>query len=499
MVHLDKENDIEILRQTALMLERENQRLVAKIVELTRELSALKGKDPTQLRLQIERLKQQLAERNRRIFGDSSERRPNPETPTQREEKPALPQKGHGPREQPKLPVVEQIHALDGADQTCPSCGGTLEEWKGQFEESEEVDVVERSFVLKKHRRQKYRCRCQGCIETAPGPLKLREGARYSVDFAVEVAVGKYLDHLPLERQVRIMKREGLLVDSQTLWNQIEHAAGLLLPAYEGLGRRALAEPVVGADETRWRLLGAKGQDEGEAKRWQVWAVATPRAVSYQIRDSRSAVAAEAVLRGFKGVVMCDGYAAYKTLANNNPELTLAHCWAHVRREFVEIAPMYPKETTEVLDLIGELYQIEALCPAGSDGDALRAELRNTRSREIVGQIKDWAESTPALGESALGKAIAYMAGIWSGLVRFLEDPRIPIDNNGTERVLRGIVVGRKNHYGSRSKRGTEVAALFYSLLESAKLVGDEPKAYLRRALFAALRGEPIPLPGDAV
>jgi transposase len=500
MVHLDRETDIEILRQTALMLERENQKLVAKIVELTRELSALKGKDPTQLRLQIERLKQQLAERNRRIFGDSSERRPSPEvSPTQSEDKPAPPQKGHGRREQPQLPVVEQTHVLDGADQTCPACGGTLEEWPGQVEESEEVDVVERAFVLKKHRRQKYRCRCQGCIETAPGPLKLREGARYSVGFAIAVAVGKYLDHLPLERQVRIMGREGLAVESQTLWDQIERAAGLLLPAYEGLQRRALAEPVVGADETRWRLLGAKGKDEGEATRWQVWAVATPRAVVYQIRDSRSAVAAEAVLRGFKGVVMCDGYAAYKTLANNNPDLTLAHCWAHVRREFVEIAAIAPKETTEVLDLIGELYQVEALCPAGPDGDALRAELRNTRSRALVGRIKAWAESTPALGESALGKAIAYMAGIWSGLVHFLDNPRIPIDNNATERALRGVVVGRKNHYGSRSKRGTEVAALFYSLLESAKLVGEEPKAYLQRALFAALRGEPIPLPGDAV
>lgn len=500
MVQLDKEDDIEILRQTALMLARENQKLVEKILALTRELNALKGKAPTALRQQIERLKQQLAERNRRIFGDSSERRSHPETPPQgRADKPAPPQKGHGPHKQPQLPVVEQTHVLDDADRACPACGGTLEEWQGQFEESEEIDVIERTFVIKKHRRQKYRCRCQACIETASGPLKLREGARYSVAFAIAVAVGKYLDHLPLERQVRIMGREGLVVESQTLWDQLERAASLLLPAYEALQQRALAEPVVGADETRWRLLGAKGKDEGEATRWQVWAVATPRAIVYQIRDSRSAAAAEAVLRGFKGVIMCDGYAAYKTLANNNPELTLAHCWAHVRREFVEIAAVAPEETTEILDLIGELYQVEALCPAGPEGDALRTELRNMRSREIVGRIKAWAASTAALGESALGKAIAYMAGIWSGLVRFLDDPRIPLDNNATERGLRGVVVGRKNHYGSRSRRGTEVAALFYSLLESAKLVGEDPRAYLQRALVAALRSEPIPLPGDAV
>jgi transposase len=86
-----------------------------------------------------------------------------------------------------------------------------------------------------------------------------------------------------------------------------------------------------------------------------------------------------------------------------------------------------------------------------------------------------------------VGKAISYMLGLWPGLTRFLEDPRIPLDNNATERGLRGMVVGRKNHYGSRSKRGTEVAALFYSLIESAKLAGAEPKAYLLRAARAAL------------
>ena len=91
------------------------------------------------------------------------------------------------------------------------------------------------------------------------------------------------------------------------------------------------------------------------------------------------------------------------------------------------------------------------------------------------------------LPESGLAKAIDYMLGMWKVLTRFLDDPRIPLDNNQTERGLRGLVVGRKNHYGSRSRRGTQVAALFYSLLESAKLCGVEPKAYLLTATHAAL------------
>ena len=494
-MRLEQETDIEILRQAAKLLERENKRLVDKIAELTRELLALKGGDSEQIKLRIAELEQQLARRNQMLFGDSSERREGADDKRRDEVKPKEPQKGHGPREQPKLPTLEVLHELDEADRICPACGGDLQPWQDGFEDSEEIDVIERRFVIKKHRRQKYRCGCNGCIETASGPLKLCDGARYSVDFAIEVAVAKYVDHQPLERQVRTMSREGLEVESQTLWDQIERVARLLSPAYQALIAYVLSKPVVGADETRWRLLGAKGKDEGEATRWQVWAVAAPDAVTYQIRDSRSADAARAVLDGFEGVVMCDGYSGYKSLAKRNPSVTLAHCWAHVRREFVEIQDSFPSETSAVLDLIRELYEIEALCPAGPPGDALRAELRTQRSSAIVERIKAWASSTQTLPESGLGKAISYMAGIWSGLVRFLKDPRIPIDNNATERALRGVVVGRKNHYGSRSRRGTEVAALFYSLVETAKLTGDEPKAYLRRAVFAALRGEPIPLP----
>jgi transposase len=89
------------------------------------------------------------------------------------------------------------------------------------------------------------------------------------------------------------------------------------------------------------------------------------------------------------------------------------------------------------------------------------------------------------------------MTGLWTGLTRFLDNPRIPLDNNAAERAERGPVIGRKNHYGSRSRRGTEVAAIFYSLVESAKLAGVEPKTYLHLAVIAALTGQPIPLPHE--
>jgi transposase len=178
------------------------------------------------------------------------------------------------------------------------------------------------------------------------------------------------------------------------------------------------------------------------------------------------------------------------------PRFTLAHCWAHVRRKFVEAEPHYPAPCGEALALIGQLYTVERAGPrldGGMDDMSraealrLRATLRAEQSAPLVAELRAWAHRQRALPESSLGKAIAYMLGLWPGLTRFLEDPRIPLDNNATERGLRGMVVGRKNHYGSRSKRGTEVAALFYSLIESAKLGGVEPKAYLLQAVRAAL------------
>ncbi|MDI1437703.1 IS66 family transposase, partial [Polyangium sorediatum] len=284
-MNFETENDPDILRQAALLLERENQRLAKEIIKLTAELIALKGGDSEQMKLRIAALEQQIAQKNRLLFGKTSERRANGEggAPPEPPEPPKPPQKGHGPKAQLSLPIEEVVHKLDEADKVCKSCGGALVEWEGQFETSEEIDPVPRRFVLKKHKRQKYRCGCGGCIETASGPEKLFEGARYSIEFAAEVGVDKYGDHAPLERQVRKMRREGLLVESQTLWDQLERAARLLAPGYEALFQYVLSRGVIGADETRWPLLG-----KNEPSRWHAWSVVAPDAVAYRILEGRS-------------------------------------------------------------------------------------------------------------------------------------------------------------------------------------------------------------------
>jgi transposase len=475
--------DEEQVRTAAKLLERENERLLREVLELKQKLNAVQGNSVEQMQLLVE-LEHKLAIRDKMLFARSSEKRGISAQPVA--EKP--PQTGHGPREQKELGVVERIHELDAADRFCTSCGEPLSEMTGQFEESAEVDSLERQFVLVRHKRKKYRCKCGGCVETALGPDKLIVGGRYSIDFAVSVAIAKYADHLPLERQVRVMKRQGLTVDSQTLWDQINALAKWLAPLHDRGHAHVLAQPVIGADETFWRLM-----ESGDNKRWQTWAVCAPNAVSYRIRDSRSAIAASEVLGDYAGTILCDGYSAYESLKKRGGRFQLAHCWAHVRRKFIEAEESAPEPCKQVLDLIGELYAVERECTSDDE----RARERAARSRDLLKRIHAWALEQRALPQSPLGKAIRYMGDLWPGLVRFIDEPRLALDNNATERALRGVVLGRKNHYGSRSERGTEVAALFYSLIESAKLAGVEPDSYLRRAAHAAVRGEPLLLPHE--
>ncbi|MGB5504338.1 MAG: IS66 family transposase [Polyangiales bacterium] len=447
----DLKRDPERLHQAAALLEAENKRLIEKNLELQARVDALQGKDPGTLQMRIAELEQQLSVRNQALFGDKSEKR---NRAARRADKKKV-QNGHGPRDQAELPRLEQVHTLDRADEMCPKCGAQLREFAGQFEEADEVDVVERRFVLVKHKRQKYRCDC-GCIETAEGPPKLQKSGRYSIGFATVVAVGKYADHLPLQRQVVQQRRQGLQIASQTLWDQLLSLSAHLGPAYEALHDHVLSHPVLGADETTWRLMGQKGVTS--TKRWQVWALSAPDAVVYQLHPSRGADAAEQLLQDFSGTVMCDGYSAYQSLKKRRRDLKLAHCWAHARRKFVEIEESFPKPSEEALALIAELYRIEREIEGKPPDERLR--IREQRAGPVVQEIHRWALQQRALPQSPLGKAIAYLGKHFDGLRAFLTDSAVPLDNNRTERAMRGVVLGRKNHYGSRSERGTQVAAI---------------------------------------
>jgi len=501
MSRLEEITDVKTLQQVASHLEKATVRQSKQIAKLRAENARLRGTD-LDPQMELELLKEQLAALQRMVFSSSSERRPSDKKGA--DDEPEKARRGHGPKSQPNLPVEEVTHTLEEEDRACSICGQTLDKMGDQAEESSEITVVGVEYKILKHRRQKYRCRCNEQVMTAPGPAKLIPGGRYSVDFAVHVAENKYLDHLPLERQVKAMGRAGLETDSQTIWDQISVLARHLEPTYRALCRQVLESYVVYADETFWR-----NHENKNTSKWWTWCVASDDIATYLIQKSRSQKAAKKVLAGFEGTAMTDGYAAYQALQSSTPNLKLAHCWAHVRRKFLDAADFSPELSEHAVGLIGELFKIEQEIPRAGPGASdeeqqetldLRRRLRQEKSRPVITDLLEWAvrHDGAVLPKSKMGRAITYMLKLWKGLTLFLEDPRIPLDNNAAERALRGVVIGRKNHYGSKSKRGTEVAALFYTLFETAKLSGIDPRAYVTLAANRAIAEHgAVTLPSD--
>jgi len=489
--HID---DPTTLKELLRVYAAENERLHRRLQELTRELAELKGNGAQeQLELELLRIQEQMSALQRRLFSESSERRGRDKSDERPEEK----QRGHGSKPQPELRREQVILEMPESERFCDACKEPLHAIPGMTEDSEQITVIRREFVVQEIQRKKYRCRCRTGLYTAPAPVKHIPGGRYALDFAISVAIDKYIDHLPLDRQRRQMARQKLFVETQTLWDQIDALAEILQPIYDALREYILGSDVIGVDETWWRLMQKKS-----TKKWWAWALTTHDACWFGIAPTRSAKAATRFIGDYEGIVVCDGYRAYETLARSNPDMRLANCWAHVRRKFVEAEAHYP-QCREALDLLGKLFELEryTLDPSELDGDfklevaESRRQLREKAARPILEELRSWALEQRGLPKSLLRKAIDYMLNRWSALGRFIENPFVPIHNNRTERALRGMVLGRKNHYGSRSRRGTQVAAIFYSLLDTAILNGLEPTEYLRRAATAIIEDGRVILP----
>lgn len=497
MADIDSTRDVDTLRQMAKLLEFENGLLAKRIEELALENAALRGDEaPKQLEFEVETLTEQVDRFQRAMFGDSSEKRPR--TTKEAGEAGERAKSGHGRTPQPDLDISTDYVELDKDKRICDTCNGTLAPVEGLTDDSEHVSMVQRCFKLNRVKRQKYRCKCETLL-AADKVRTLVPGGRYAVEVACHIAVEKYLNHMPLDRQRRSMASQGLRVSTSTLWDQINQLARYHEPSYELLRKYVLCEDVVGVDETWWRLW-----DKKPNKRWWVWTLSCPSAVWHGIDESRSAkTAAKMIGDDFEGALMTDGYKAYELITKHNPDIISALCWAHARRKFVEAEPRYP-QCNEAIGLIGQVYAIDRDTPnpARLFGDdklaaiAARAEARSERAPPILEKLREWAIAQRALPKSSMRKAIDYMLGHWKGLTRFVEDPLIPLDNNDTERMLRGVVVGRKNHFGSRSKRGTEVAGILYSLIDTARLNGIDPFRYLCDATHEIIENpDAVPLP----
>jgi transposase len=399
---LERESDIERLRDIALMQHAALETLAARLLEHRRQLAELKG-DPRRAQQDLELL-EAISQRVGRQLDQLKART------DAHDERVRKTRERSGPTPQPNLPVVEQTFELDVADRICPSCGGDLKPMKDQCETSEMVDVVEVSYRVVKVQQQKYVCRCGSCVETAPGPERAMGGGRYSLAFAIKVALDKYLDHLPLARQQCILARHGLEVTTQTLWDQVQAIARQLEKADQALLEHALAEPVIGLDQTGWPKLDGHG-----GKPWQMWCVTAPKVVVHRIREDKSASTFKDLVGHYKGTIVCDALGTHGAGARDGPGIVLAGWWAHVFRKFDEAAENH-EQACLALKWIGELYDIDE--KAGADLDR-KAELRRAEAAPILEKMKEWLPSV-ALKTLSIGKAAAYTLANWDRLTRFL-------------------------------------------------------------------------------
>jgi len=287
-VDLRHENDVEQLRRIALAQQKQIEQLLRVLSAKCEELKALKG-NPQELQQtlallnQLQQQAKKQAEQQEALAGEKSKK----------------PRSKSGPTEQLALPIDEKLFELDEPDRTCPACGDRLEPMSGQFETSEMIDFVEISYRLVHVKQQKYVCRCGGCVETAPGPERAIKGGRYSLAFAIKVALDKYLDHIPLARQQRILARHGVVVTPQTLWDQVFALGKRLAPTAATLFQIALKHPVIGLDQTGWPKL--EGKDE---KPWQMWCITAPGIVCHKIRDDKGADTFKALVGNYRGMIV---------------------------------------------------------------------------------------------------------------------------------------------------------------------------------------------------
>jgi transposase len=347
-------------------------------------------------------------------------------------------------------------------------------------------------------RRPKYACRaCEEAVLQAPAPARLIEGGLPTEATVAQVLVSKYADHLPLYRQAQIYARQGVRLDRSTLADWVGRAAFLLRPVHQRLLDRLKASAKLFADETTAPVLDP---GRGRTRTGQLWAYARddrpwngpdPPGVAYLYAPDRKAERPIAHLAGFRGVLQVDGYGGYKVLAERG-EVRLAFCWAHVRRRFYELAQAGPAPiASEALARIAVLYRVEGEI-AGRPAEQRRA-VRQERSRPLVDELETWLREKLALisQKTRLAEAIRYALSRWVGLSLYLEDGRVEIDSNVVERAIRPIALNRKNALFAGSDGGAEHWAVIASLIETCKLRGVEPHAYLTDVITRIVNGHP--------
>jgi transposase len=356
--------------------------------------------------------------------------------------------RGALPTHLPRLDVT-----IEPEDTNCPCCRSPMH--RIGEETSERLDVIPAQYRVIVTHRPKYACRsCEQAVSQAPAPERLIKGGLPTEAMVAHTLVSKYAWHLPLYRQAQILHSQGIDIQRATLAFWVGYAAAELTPVYLRMRELILGSTKIAVDETVAPVLDP---GRGQTKKGYFWAIARddrpwcgrdPPAVAYTYAPGRGAVHALKLLDGYRGVVQCDGYAAYKAITGKagGESITLAFCWAHLRRQFYDIAKEgHAPVASEALERIAKPYVIEKTMRGRSAEE--RRIVRQERSKPLVLELKSWFEHqlTRLSGKSETAEAIRYALHHWEGLTRFLDDGRIELDTNIVERSIRPIVLNRKN------------------------------------------------------
>lgn len=379
------------------------------------------------------------------------------------------------------LERVVHIHEPDSC--TCGQCGASLV--KIGEDVTEQLDVVPAKFFVHRHIRPQYACRPCETIEAAPIPPAIIDGSMATPGVFAWLIVSKFVDHLPLYRLERIAARDGLVLSRSTLASWVGYIGVALEPLYWRLINHVLNGATLHADETPVAQLDP---GRGKTKRAYFWTYRSnvfgpdPPIVVFDYRLGRSGQFATEFLGSGRGALMVDDYAGYKELFRRGI-IELA-CWAHARRKFFELHQAHAcPVSAEALRRIAALYAIEAR--ASELSVEQRAAVRHAEAKPRLDAFHAWLlerRSRVANG-GALAKAIDYSLRRWEALARYAERGDWPIDNNPMENAIRSSAVGKKNWLFIGSEAAGKRAAIFYSLLETARINGIDPMAWLKDTL----------------
>jgi len=412
-----------------------------------------------------------------------------PEAPAARPKKKV----GHGRAPfSPNLP--REVIELDVAEteRSCDSCGKQMKRIGEDV--TERGHCIPARLVVKRYVRPKYACPEGHGVKTARLPDGVIDGGKYEASVYAHVATAKYADHLPLHRLEGIFKRYGVHLPKQSMWDMLVRVDELVAqPVLKQMHAELLEEGVLHADETpvTMRLEDGKGTKNGYAWGWRnLRRAGHPSKALVEFRPNRSRDGPIRFLGDWSGTLIVDGYTGYDEVIRTNG-IRRAGCWAHARRKLKEALDAGSTGVESVLALVQKLFELERPINervlAGEIDREEQLDLRRAARAEysahfvdaIYVEVDKLERQRSTLPKSKLGKALGYLVSQRHPLSAFLEDPRLPIHNNDSERDLRHLAVGRKNWLVFGSQRGGEVACRLYSLVLSCKQCGADPEAYL--------------------